>query len=139
MVKSRWAQSLVLALVLFTGLFAAFIWMADPTQHAYFEDYGALEKTDLIAKGWIPGFVPASSKRISMEWEVETGTAAISFFLDSAEGGRLFQKLEEAGWRGISASGKGWRTIQTRGYELSLREEAAGLREVRVYVKYQAP
>ena len=56
---------------------AGFLFFGNPESH--FETYQQLQKSELIDKGWVPGFIPGSAYDIHEKHKVDVGRVNVKF------------------------------------------------------------
>jgi hypothetical protein len=75
-------KTILLALVMILALLIGAVWYMENTeqlQESHFETYQALQVSELIAKGWVPGIIPRSSYDIYEEHRVDQDRVHVRF------------------------------------------------------------
>ncbi len=62
----------------------------------YYVDYEAAMKAGEISRGWIPDYMPKSSKEIRLKYNIDTNQVWLFFRLNSSDVGLLLQSCEES-------------------------------------------
>lgn len=78
--KMRWILPLLLVLMLLTGcnLFGEQV-------SAEYRDYAEMEKAEMVEKGWVPPFIPASARNIRLLYNVDTNAVMLGFGFETSD------------------------------------------------------
>jgi hypothetical protein len=68
------------------------------TKHEEFKTYSDLKKSSLIQKGWVPEFIPESSRNIEVGYNNDTNFVKIKLNLGNSDIATFVNKLKADGW-----------------------------------------
>lgn len=89
---------IVLLLAIIVIGIAALIFLNPDTKHEEFQTYSELKKSMLIEKGWVPEFVPESSRNIEVVYNIDTNFVSIALLLEGSEINIYVNRLKADGW-----------------------------------------
>jgi hypothetical protein len=87
--EQKMKRAYVIVLLIAAALIAACSLI--DTQSASYADYGAVEATGAIGRGWIPAFLPESATDVREKHNLDTNTELVRFDFDARDLGTLTQ------------------------------------------------
>ena len=136
-VQAAWRTACLLALACVALVLIDSAILPGEVQRNHFTDYEALKRSELIEKGWVPDFLPPSSRDISVVHNIDTSARAITFTLDGAALDGLRKKLEQAGWVWHAGDNSYTGKVEDSAYKMRIESAAMPvihLEGVRTYI-----